>query len=73
MAEGAKKKPANLINICEDAKEDLAKTGFSSVEYLSVCDSETLKPLEKLVTPARVFSAVHLGKARLIDNVPICF
>ena len=73
VAKVAKKTPADLINICENAKEDLAKVGFSSVEYLSVCDSKTLKPLEELVPHARVFSAVHLGKARLIDNVPICF
>ena len=73
VAEVAKKTPADLINICENAKEDLAKVGFSSVEYLSVCDSKTLKPLEVLVPHARVFSAVHLGKARLIVNVPICF
>ena len=73
VAEVALKQPTNLKKICEKAKEDLTKTGFSSVEYLLVCDSETLKPLEKIEAHARVFSAVRLGKARLIDNVPICF
>ena len=71
VAEAALKQPTQLKSICEKAKEELPKKGFSSVEYLSVCDAETLKPLKKLVPHARVFSAVHLGKARLIDNVPV--
>lgn len=43
------------------------------VDYLSVVDSLSLRPLEKLDQPhnATLACAVYLGKARLIDNIQL--
>jgi len=51
-----------------DAISSLKEAGFKP-EYLSICDSETLKPPtnQKLV----IISAAWLGEARLIDNVAV--
>lgn len=47
----------------------LEKAGFRSVDYLECRDGETL---ELSTAPgARLFAAAHLGRARLIDNIPI--
>jgi pantoate--beta-alanine ligase len=56
----------------EDAKAlgtaDLTMAGFGGVDYLDVCDAETLEPLGRLDRPARILVAAWLGRARLIDN-----
>lgn len=49
----------------------LEAAGFSRINYLAVCDAETLKPVTRVEDPARVLAAVWLGKTRLIDNVPV--
>jgi pantoate--beta-alanine ligase len=48
----------------------LEAAGFR-VDYVAVRDPETLRPLHGPVKQARVLAAVHLGKTRLIDNVPV--
>ncbi|WP_375466214.1 pantoate--beta-alanine ligase [uncultured Methylobacterium sp.] len=48
----------------------LTAAGFA-VQYLAVCDAETLAPLERVAGPARVLAAAHLGRTRLIDNVAV--
>jgi len=47
--------------------------GFDPIDYVAICDAETLQPLDRfeLDRPARVFAAARLGPARLIDNVPV--
>jgi pantoate--beta-alanine ligase len=62
------------VDCAAAAKEtaaDLLAAGFSSVDYVAVCDAETLAPMERITSAARVFGAAHLGPARLIDNVPV--
>jgi len=50
---------------------DLKSAGFE-VEYLEIREAATLAPVTAKVTgPARVFAAVHLGRTRLIDNLPV--
>jgi len=50
---------------------DLEQAGFA-VEYLEIREADTLAPVAATVTtPARVFAAIHLGRTRLIDNIPI--
>ena len=52
-------------------RADLESAGFA-VEYLEIRDADTLAPVTETITgPARVFAAVHLGRTRLIDNLPI--
>ncbi len=54
----------------ESARFKLEAAGFR-VDYVAVRDPETLAPLHGPVTTARVLAAVHLGKTRLIDNMPV--
>jgi pantoate--beta-alanine ligase len=54
----------------EAARFKLEAAGFR-VDYVAVRDPETLAHLHGPVTTARVLAAVHLGKTRLIDNVPV--
>lgn len=49
----------------------LAAAGFDPVDYVAVCDAETLEPLEQADRPARVLAAAFLGRTRLIDNIPV--
>jgi pantoate--beta-alanine ligase len=50
-------------------REQLLSAGFSSVDYFSVHDAETLQPGLDARCPGRVLAAAKLGRARLIDNV----
>ncbi len=47
---------------------DLTMAGFGGVDYLAVCDAETLEPLDRIDRPARILVAARLGRVRLIDN-----
>ncbi|MBW1660337.1 MAG: pantoate--beta-alanine ligase, partial [Deltaproteobacteria bacterium] len=47
----------------------LARDPRISVEYVSIRDRDTLKPLDTLDCPAVMALAVHIGKTRLIDNI----
>src|SRR6266404_3455142 len=52
-------------------RADLEQAGFA-VEYLEIREADTLVPVTATVTAAaRIFVAVHLGRTRLIDNIPI--
>lgn len=58
----------------EAAREALLAAGFRAVDYVEVRDADDLSPVETTPAagrPARVFGAAHLGRARLIDNVPV--
>jgi pantoate--beta-alanine ligase len=49
----------------------LRAAGFA-VEYLELRDAETLAPRTSAAgAPARIFAAAHLGRTRLIDNMPV--
>ena len=50
---------------------ELEGAGFGPIDYLEVRDADTLQPVGILTQPARVLAAAWLGKARLIDNVPV--
>ena len=51
-----------------DAKARLLAAGFSSVDYVALCDEESLQPVERVQAGTRLFAAAHLGRTRLIDN-----
>jgi pantoate--beta-alanine ligase len=55
----------------EWGRGQLAAAGFDPIDYVAVCDAETLAPIETADRPARVFAAAWLGRARLIDNVAV--
>ncbi|MHA1529240.1 MAG: pantoate--beta-alanine ligase [Alphaproteobacteria bacterium] len=51
----------------------LRTAGFDEIGYVECRESENLTPVERFDPdrPARVFAAARLGRARLIDNVPV--
>ncbi len=55
------------------AREALKRAGFASVDYVECREAETLAPVARFdpARPARLFAAAWLGRARLIDNVPV--
>lgn len=61
---------AGADKAAEAGRFRLQAAGFR-VDYVAVRDPETLKPIiGPLRGPARVLGAAHLGRLRLIDNVP---
>lgn len=60
-----------VSDICTEAISRIESGGLMKVEYLEIADSETLKPVidwQQSIAP-RIFTAVQVGKVRLIDNV----
>ncbi len=53
------------------AREALLQAGFTRVDYVELADAESLQPIDRYRPPARVFTAAHLGRTRLIDNMPV--
>ena len=51
--------------------EDITKAGFASVDYLDLRAVDDLAALDRLDRPARLLVAARLGRARLIDNIPV--
>jgi pantoate--beta-alanine ligase len=56
-----------LSDVIANAKAKLLAKGFASVDYLEVCNAETLQPWQR-GDPLRILAATWLGKTRLIDN-----
>ncbi len=60
-------------NLCRAARAELKSAGFGPVDYVAIVDATTLQPVEShdANRPARVLAAATLGRARLIDNLPV--
>lgn len=63
--------PNELEAVTAEATDKLIAAGFSSIDYLAICDTETLQPMSILDRPARIFVAARLGRTRLIDNIAV--
>lgn len=57
-----------LLNL---AKTELQEAGFGKIDYLSLCDGESLQELAEYRPGARLLAAAWLGKTRLIDNIAV--
>jgi len=60
----------NIAVAVTDGFAALREAGFDPIDYLAICDAETLAPITQLDRPARVLGAAWLGETRLIDNIP---
>ena len=55
----------------DDARSDLARAGFDTIDYFALVDSATLEPLEKAGGEMRLIAAATIGGTRLIDNMRV--
>lgn len=70
-AAGAIAADGNVATILEEAKSRLFASGFHKIDYLELRDANTLAVLDDFTQPARLFAAAHIGRTRLIDNIPV--
>lgn len=52
-------------------KREICRIPGARVEYASLVDAETLLPARRLQGRLRLLAAMRLGRARLIDNLPV--
>ncbi len=57
--------------IVRAAETQIRRIPGAKIDYVQLVDAETLAPVKNLQRPMRLAAAVFLGKARLIDNVPV--
>ena len=62
---------ASVAELLRAARAALGEAGFGPIDYIQICDAETLVPVTSLTRPARIFVAARLGRTRLIDNMPV--
>ncbi len=60
-----------VVGEIERGTATLLAAGFAEVDYLALCDGESLQPLRVLAKGARLLAAVRLGATRLIDNLEV--
>lgn len=54
--------------IIEKVKKIIEKQPLAMIDYIKVCDKDSLEDLSIIEDSAQLFLAVKIGKARLIDN-----
>ena len=62
--------PDNVAACLQNALAGLRQAGFVP-DYLELRDAADLSPMSRLDRPARLLAAAHLGRTRLIDNIPV--
>lgn len=63
----------NYNDLALNAINTLLREGFDAVDYVSICDANTLLPIEdgSLTKPLVILAVARLGNTRLLDNVVI--
>ncbi|MFM5915938.1 MAG: pantoate--beta-alanine ligase [Novosphingobium sp.] len=63
---------ANVSATLLEVEELLLAGGFDSVDYIQLCDAETLAAVAELQgRPTRILVAARIGSTRLIDNMAV--
>jgi pantoate--beta-alanine ligase len=55
--------------LIKSAREIIEKEQGAVMDYIKICDIETLQDIDTIAGPAVMALAVKIGKARLIDNI----
>jgi pantoate--beta-alanine ligase len=66
LVENGRTNPAEII---DKAAEMIRSQPETEIDYIVICDPETLDDMKTIDRPARMALAVKVGKARLIDNM----
>lgn len=61
----------NISEAISNGSKSLLKYGFSKVDYIAICNPNSLSPANKNSKKVRVLGAAWLGGTRLIDNVEL--
>jgi pantoate--beta-alanine ligase len=61
----------DIDHILDLARKRLADAGFSPIDYIELCNAETLEPVRQVQGPLRLLAAAKLGNTRLVDNLPV--
>jgi len=59
----------NADKLNEAIKERISREPAASIDYIEICDADSLEPVAEIKGPAVVALAVKVGKTRLIDNL----
>jgi pantoate--beta-alanine ligase len=71
MARRLAKSPGDVADAIAWGRAQLQGAGFAKIDYVEICDAETLQPVAEVSGACRVFAAAWIGRTRLIDNLPI--
>jgi pantoate--beta-alanine ligase len=61
----------DFATLTRKASEKLLSEGFTSIDYVEICDEKTLEKSISTHKRNRVLAAARLGRTRLIDNWPV--
>jgi pantoate--beta-alanine ligase len=64
-----RKKLKNSVAVIQFVAAALRSISSSRIDYIAVCDPETLQPVKHAAMPVLIAVAVRVGKTRLIDNI----
>jgi len=62
----------NSSEIIKAGREIIESQPDNLIDYISICDPETLVDVERIEKPSLMALAVRVGKTRLIDNAFLC-
>jgi pantoate--beta-alanine ligase len=64
---------SDLYQILSKAKKRIEHSGLGKIDYLEVCDEESLRILESYnsAIKSRLFIAIYINQIRLIDNIQL--
>jgi len=57
--------------IVDSMRRIIEEAGPARIDYIRMVDPETMQPVERISGPVLVALAVHIGQARLIDNITV--
>jgi len=59
----------NYPELCASAANQLLTEGFDKVDYIQVCQADTLLPASDTDSSVVILAVARLGKTRLLDNI----
>jgi len=57
------------VKVTDQMRRIIEEAGPANVDYISVVDPDSMQPVQRIDKPVLIALAVHVGPARLIDNL----